>query len=96
MFRRTIAVGSPREVQPQLAKFVAELRSSNLPTLTATYLEEQVDSTLAQFQRHYKSSGVTEYNANRVFDGDGFKVIVKIRGRRSGLLAKVKKAIGYG
>ena len=61
-----------------------------------TYLEEQVESALTQFERHYRSGGVKNYNANRVFEGIDYKVIVRIRDRPTGLLDKLKKALGLG
>ena len=96
MFKRTISVRSPREVQQQLALLEWNLDCSNLPASTTAYLKEQVGLTLDQFGQHYRSSGITSYNADRVFEGDGFRIVVKIRGRPPGLLGRIKKAIGLG
>ena len=96
MFKRTISVGSPEEIQQQLAEFVSDLGRSNLPAPSAAYLREQVELTLGQFGRHFEPSGIKNYNADRVFEGEGFKVIVKIRGRAPGVLDKLKKVLGVG
>ena len=96
MFKRTISVRLPADIQGQLAILASDLSGSNLPAPTATYLEEQVELALTQFARHSKTGGVKHYNADRVFEGEGFRVIVKIRSRPPGLLEKLKKAIGLG
>lgn len=96
MFRRTISVRSPREASEQLAKFAADIRASDLPAPTVVYLEEQVTSTLSLFVRHHKAGDVTKYNANRVFDGDGFKVIVNAGSPPTGLFGMARKLLGLG
>lgn len=95
MFRRTVAATSPEELQSRLAPVLRSLDRSHLPMETVALVREQLESTMDQFRRHSVSSRVQRYNADRVFEGDGFKVVVKIRGGRSpGLLGKFQRMVG--
>jgi hypothetical protein len=95
MFKRTLAARSPDELQTQLTPVLRSLDSSLLPAATVVFVREQLESTLDQFRRHCALNRLQSYNADRVFEGDGFKVVVKIRGRSPGLLDKLKRMVGF-
>lgn len=95
MFKRTLAAKDPDELRAKMIPVLRSLGSSDLPAATAMFVQKQLESTLDQFRRHCASRNLQSYNADRVFEGDGFKVVVKIRGRSPGLLDKIKKMVGF-
>ena len=95
MFKRSLTARDPDELQAKMIPVLRSLGSSRLPAVTVVFVREQLESTLDQFRRHCASRHLQSYNANRVFEGDGFKVVVKIRGRSPGLPDKLKRMVGF-
>lgn len=96
MFKREIILRQPQDAIRELARFRAALARSGLPEVTAALLAEQVESTLQQFQSQMSIPHVKKIVADRVMEGDGYRVTIEIRLGRESLLAKVLRLFRGG
>lgn len=96
MFRRDIILRQPQDAVRELARFRAGLARSGLPEVTAALVAEQVESTLLQFQSQMSIPHVKKIVADRVLEGDGYRVTIEIRLGRESLLAKVLRLFRGG
>jgi len=79
MFRRNIILRSCVDIRAELNMLGTEIRNSDLQPQTKKLLHEQVETTLLQFEQQITSGPVQKVFANRVFEGDGFQVTVRVR-----------------
>ncbi|CCG39868.1 hypothetical protein [Magnetospirillum molischianum] len=96
MFKRDIILRQPQDAPRELARFRSLLTHSGLPDVTAALLAEQVESTLLQFQFQMSVPHVKKIVADRVLEGDGYRVTIEIRLGSESLLAKVLRLFRGG
>ena len=96
MFKRNIAISSHDEARRALNVFTTELAQSDVPPHTAKFLTEQIESTLIQFERQLGTGPIHRVDADRLFEGDGYKVTIRVRSGGSGSLDKLRRLLGIG
>lgn len=76
--------------------FEAEVNSSSLEPEAAMFLKEQVETALLQFGRQLSSPPVHRVNADRLFEGDGYRVSIKVATPSSDTpFSLIKKVFGF-
>jgi len=96
MFRRDIVLRRPQDAAREVVRFRAALGRSGLPQVTVALLGEQVESTLAQFQEQMQLPHLKKIVADRLMEGDGYRVSIEIRLGREGLIAKLWRMLRGG
>lgn len=94
MFKRSIVLRSSNDAREALGSLDAELRNTGLPPETEHFLREQLATTLDQFERQLSPELVRTIKADRVFEGDGYKVTVRVRHNVSGIVERLKSFLG--
>jgi hypothetical protein len=96
MFRRDIRLRQPNDAVIELAQIRSALDRSHLPEPTRSLLYEQIESTLSQFREQMSSPHVQKILADRVLEGDGYRVTIEVRQGQKSLLAKVLRLLRGG
>jgi hypothetical protein len=95
MFRKKITISSLEDTRACLSSFKKELITAPLNSETSIFLEEQVATTLLQFGKQLSIDTVHKINTERIFEGDGYKVTLKlVSPRESGVLKFLKRISG--
>ncbi|MFD2235026.1 hypothetical protein [Phaeospirillum tilakii] len=96
MFRRDIVLRRPQDAAREVVRFRAALGAAGLPQVTAALLEEQVESALLQFQEQMQIPHVQKMVADRLLEGDGYRVSIEVRLGRDGVFAKLLRLLRGG
>jgi hypothetical protein len=96
MFRRDIVLRRPQDAAREVVRFRAALGAAGLPRVTAALLEEQVESALLQFQEQMQIPHVQKMVADRLLEGDGYRVSIEVRLGRDGVFAKLLRLLRGG
>lgn len=96
MFKRSIVLGSGDDARRILDVFDTEVQTAGLPPQTEQFLREQIETTLLQFERQLTSGSVQKIVADRVFEGDGYRVTVRVRHGTESVVDKLKNLFGMG
>jgi hypothetical protein len=94
MFNRMIVMRSREEAQRALSAFATALKYTKLSPVTQQLLQEQVESTIRQFERQLMISSTHKITADRLFEGDGYRVNVRVRSGSANLFDKLKRFLG--
>jgi hypothetical protein len=96
MFRRDIRLRQPQDAVVELARTRAALARSALPEPTRSLLGEQIESTLGQFREQMSSPHVQKILADRVLEGDGYRVTIEVRQGQKSLLSFLLRLLRGG
>jgi|GEM_PF-4478349 len=96
MFKKTVIVSHSKDIEPTISELETEIDQSNLAPYSANFLKEQIETTLLQFRRQLDTEEVRRIKADRLFEGDGYKVILRLRSGQLSPIDKIKKFIGIG
>ena len=96
MFRRDIRLRSSQDAVRELARTREALDRATLPEVTRALLWEQLESTLTQFQAQLAGPHTQSLIADRVMEGDGYRVTIEVRLYRGGLIAKLMRLLRGG
>lgn len=95
MFKESIKIRTAIDAQRELNLFETRIKASGLPQQTLKFLSEQVETTLLQFERQLSSGPTHNVTADRLFEGDGYKVIIHVRSLQAGgIWNAFKKLLG--
>ena len=90
MFKKTIKISAAEEAQRELNLFFGDLSKARIEEPARSLLKEQVSDALLQFERQLKIERVQAYSAQRMFEGDGYKVSIFVDTKPSvGLLERI-------
>jgi len=96
MFKRNIVLRAGGDPRHELTAFESALRDANLPPPTQQFLQEQVETTLLQFERQLTTGPIHKVVADRLFEGDGYRVTVRVRSGKESAIDKIKGLLGIG
>jgi|TARA_B100002003_G_scaffold139487_1_gene129072 hypothetical protein len=94
MFKQSIILHSSDDAKKEIDVFSNLVRNSGLQPHIEQFLDEQVKTTLRQFEKQLTHSPLQKVVADRVFEGDGYKVIVRVRYGSDSIISKLKRVIG--
>ena len=95
MFKRVIVVRSGEEARRELNAFDFALNEAKLSSVTRQLLQEQIQSTLRQFEQQLTISSTHKLTADRLFEGDGYRVVVRVRSGSDSFLDKIKRLFSH-
>lgn len=93
MFAYDFVINKDSNLQGELSKFSSKLESSGLNQEDSRFLSEQVSLCLAQFQKHIALNSAKSLSMNRVLEGSGYRVTIKMDGRNKSILSKLLDAL---
>jgi len=96
MFKQSIVLRSGEEVRSELDAFAVALKDAHLPAPTERFLQEQIETTLLQFERQLTTPPIHKVVADRLFEGDGYRVTVRVRCGNEGVIDKIRSFLGIG
>jgi len=96
MYRRRIVVSSVDDINEVLERLPREIARAKIPDTEASYLVEQIDLTVRQFERQLIMPSMRVARAERVFEGRSFRVRLQLRTKRNTLLERVRMLLGLG
>jgi len=96
MFRRDIVLRRPQDAAREVVRFRAALGNSGLSQVAAALLGEQVETTLLQFQQQMQIPHLKKIVADRLLEGDGYRVSIEVRLGREGLFSKLLRLLRGG
>lgn len=89
MFRRNITIREPEDAVTELERFQIDLGRSGLPETTSVFLWEQVKMALQQFKDQMALRHMQMITADRIFEGDNYRVSIIVRQGQESLLSKI-------
>ena len=92
MLKRTIRLTSDSEITKQLEVILSDVNSSKLTEEIKSYLSEQLKDLFLLYSRQQTLKA--SINANRILEGDGYKIVVNVCFGRPTLMARIKQLLG--
>ncbi|WP_223547917.1 hypothetical protein [Pseudomonas sp. A-B-19] len=89
MFRSSITIRDPEDAVTELERFHIALNKSGLSETTSVFLCDQVKMALQQFKDQMALRHMHMITADRVFEGDDYRVSIAVRQGQESLLSKI-------
>ncbi|MFL1517143.1 hypothetical protein [Pseudomonas prosekii] len=93
MFRSSITIREPEDAVTELKRFQAALNKSGLPETTSVFVWDQVKTALHQFRDQMILRHLQMMTADRVFEGDDYRVSIAVRQGQTSFLSKIMRVI---
>ena len=78
MFKQRLTISSLDDTRTCLDSFTNQLSRASLAPEINNFLEEQVATTLLEFAQQLSAHNIRQINAERVLEGDGYKITLKL------------------
>jgi len=89
MFRCKITLRRPEDTANEMKRFQSSLSRSGLPTAASEALWSQVMTALQQFEDQMTLRYMKALSADRVFEGDDYRVVISVRQGPIGVISKI-------
>jgi hypothetical protein len=92
MFKYNLKLDANSNLKNDLSLFCEALGRARIEARDAAFLQEQVIMTIQQFEKQLGLPNTKTYRADRVFQGNGYRVTISVNPPR-GFLAKIIDAL---
>ena len=89
MFTYKLALEKNSDFSAELSKFIIHLQSAKINPDDAKFLLEQVEAAVLLFQKHLATNTAKTFSMNRLLEGKGYKITIKIGNTNKGIFAKI-------
>ena len=72
------------------------LEQSDLPRELKVFLVDAVRETLGLWQTQLARPQTRSLKAEKVFEGGGYKIVLKVRPKSTGIVGRLQRALGVG
>jgi hypothetical protein len=96
MLRLSITIRKADEARMSIEKLRAELEKSDIPTETKSFLTNAAGETLELWRTQLTRPNTKFLKADRVFEGNGYRVVLKARSKPAGIVGLLKRSLGIG
>lgn len=95
MFKKTITITCFGQIHDKLKEIEREVNDAEITQFSKELAIEQVKLTLTQFEEQMSRRKTARFVADRLFESDEYKIVIKARkGINSSLIDKVKTFFG--
>lgn len=96
MFRASLTVRTADEARSAIEKLRASLDKSDVPGTSRSFLIDGARETLDLWRAQMARPSTKSLKAERIFEGSGYRIVIKVRSSRRSIMGLVRKAFGIG
>jgi hypothetical protein len=94
MFRAALTIRTPNEARLAIERLCAMLDKSDVSGTSKSFLIDSARETLELWQAQLARPSTKSLKAEKIFEGGDYRIVLKVRSLRSGIIGLLRKAIG--
>jgi len=94
MYKKKILVQTEHDARRELDVLQTDIGNATLAEQSKILLIDQLETALKQFEKQLSLNTTRELIADRLFEGDGYEVIIRVRTGGDGFMSKLKNMLG--
>ena len=94
MYKKKILIRTQQDAKHELELLRSDVQSESLEKHVKEQILDQVETTFSQFEKQLSIGSTKKFIADRIFEGEGYQIILRVRSGNVSFLSKMKSVLG--